>query len=189
MHPRVGWLVVGPGWEAWGVWPACESPSDHVSAVAAEGLIFFFFFPVGRPWNWTAWVRMVLPAPGWIGGGKLKPSLSGPENQGLAWTLESLVVLRTEREGRLNKLNLYLGSVCLCGQLPLGVSTHVIYAKGLVSVLETTISGQKANSTQVWKKARKKKKAFNLSSDSHTIEQNLSMVLSYNGFKAWKCAS
>lgn len=102
----------------------------------------------------------------------------------MAWTLESLVVLRTEREGRLNKLNLYLGSVCLCGQLPLGVSTHVIYAKGLVSVLETTISGQKANSTQVWKKARKKKKAFNLSSDSHTTEQNLSMVLSYNGFKA-----
>lgn len=26
------------------MWPACESPSDHVSAVAAEGLIFFFFF-------------------------------------------------------------------------------------------------------------------------------------------------
>lgn len=25
------------------MWPACESPSDHVSAVAAEGLIFFFF--------------------------------------------------------------------------------------------------------------------------------------------------
>ena len=100
----------------------------------------------------------------------------------MAWTLESLVVLRTEREGRLNKLNLYLGSVCLCGQLPLGVSTHVIYAKGLVSVLETTISGQKANSTQVWKKG--KKKAFNLSADSHTIEQNLCMVLSYNCFKA-----
>lgn len=62
------------------------------------------------------------------------------------------------------------------------MSTHVIYAKGLVSVLETTISGQKANSTQVWKKG--KKKAFNLSADSHTIEQNLSMVLSYNCFKA-----
>lgn len=38
------------------------------------------------------------------------------------------------------------------------MSTHVIYAKGLVPVLETTISRQKANSTQVWKKGRKKKK-------------------------------
>lgn len=31
------------------MWPACESPSDHVSAVAAEGLIFFFFFSSGTP--------------------------------------------------------------------------------------------------------------------------------------------
>ena len=33
------------------MWPACESPSDHVSAVAAEGLDFFFFFPMGHPGN------------------------------------------------------------------------------------------------------------------------------------------
>lgn len=66
-----------------------------------------------------------------------------------------------------------------CGQLPLGVSTHVIYAKGLVSVLETTTSRRKQFNPDVHgKKGRKKKKALNLSADSHTIEQNLSMDLS-----------
>lgn len=33
-------------------------------------------------------------------------------------------------------------------------------------------------------KRKEKKKALNLSADSHTIEQNLSMVLSYSCFKA-----
>ena len=63
------------------------------------------------------------------------------------------------------------------------MSTHVIYAKGLVSVLETTVSSQRANPTQVWKK-RKEKKSISLSADSHTIEQNFSMVLSYNHFRS-----
>lgn len=54
---------------------------------------------------------------------------------GFAWTLENLVVSlsREERDKRLNRLNLYLGNVCLRGLLPLGVSTHPIYAKGLLS--------------------------------------------------------
>lgn len=52
MHPSVGWLVAGPGWEAWrGVACLWVNQVYHVSAVAAEGLIFFFFARMPREQN------------------------------------------------------------------------------------------------------------------------------------------
>lgn len=99
----------------------------HVSAVAAEDFYFLFFCWDAQGTKQLAWGK---------GGQSCQAVLNwrcGGLGRGFSWTLDSLVVPLSREEGRLKRLNLYLGNVCLCGQLPLGARAHVFLMQ-MVSV-------------------------------------------------------